>query len=127
MTDLSSTIDHPSSLTNEDIMSLIIHAASGSKETVTIKSLSEKIRQAREKKLATGTIAIRPVPNGYYSEHIAEYVALLIEGGLAEKKNPLIITPKGRKLLKQSLKEILDRDPAHAKKWLEFLNVPLSH
>ena len=127
MIDSTLSIERPLSLTNEDIMSLIIYAASGSKETVTIKSLSEQIKQAREKKLATGTIAIRPVPNGYYSEHIAEYVALLIEGGLAEKKNPLIITEKGKELLKQSLKEILDRNPTQAKKWLEFLNVPLSH
>ena len=110
-------------LTNEEVISILLHAAVLKGEQPTIRSLSEKIKQARECGLPTGTIALRPVPEGYYSEHIAEYAAILIEGGIVEKKNPLIITDEGKKWLKEFVEEIKAQKKEKVDMLLRFLQV----
>jgi hypothetical protein len=109
-------------LSNEDVMTFLFYAFADEGRTTTVKLLSEKLVEARRKKLPSGTIPIRPAPNGYYSDRIAEYAALLLEGGLAQKKNPVVITSKGRELLAQSVEEIKKRNPEQARAWLSFLS-----
>ena len=116
-----------SQLTNEDVLALIFHVASRMQKPITIPLLSELVVEARRKKLFTGTIPVRPAPDGYYSEYLAEHAALMIEGGLARKINPLVITDEGDRLLQKSLDEIKERNPEQARAWLNFLKDNLTH
>ena len=107
-------------LTNEEIMSLLVYVASRTHATMTVGMLSEMLVEARRQHLYTGSIPIRPIPNGYYSEYLAEHAALLTEAGLAQKINPLVMTREGTRLLEETIREIKERNPQQAKAWLDF-------
>lgn len=107
-------------------MTLLFYAAGQKSGSMTIRSLSEKLLEARRKNLATGTIPLRPVPDGYYSEYISEYAALLLDGGLAKRRSPFVITEKGNEVLSQSILDISHRNEQQAKAWLDFLGIHVS-
>jgi hypothetical protein len=107
-------------------MTFLFYAAGQKSGSMTIRKLSEKLLEARRKNLPTGTIPLRPVPEGYYSEYIAEHAALLLDGGLARRRSPFVITPKGNEVLSQDISEIRQRNEQQANAWLAFLGINAS-
>lgn len=107
-------------------MTFLFYAAAQKSGSMTIRSLSGKLLEARKKNLPTGTIPLRPIPDGYYSEYIAEYAALLLDGGFAKRRSPFAITDKGKEALSQSISDIRQRNDKQAKAWLDFLGIAVS-
>ena len=105
-------------------MTFLFYSAAQDSGSTTIWSLSEKLVEARRKNLPTGSLALRRVPNGFYSVTLAEYAGLLLEGGIATRKSPLKITEEGKSKLAESISEIRRRNEQQSVAWLTFLGLP---
>lgn len=121
---MSAAVSVGKRLNNNDVLALLFYSVGCEGRVTTIRKVSEELANARLNGMPTGTIAIRPDPKGYYSESIAEHSSKLLSGGLLSQKSPLRITEKGKNLLTQDVKEIIDEKGEEAKQLLNFLHAP---
>ena len=119
----ASSVKKEEQLSSEQLMATLIKSYFIGEKKPTVKELAGKLAEGARNGLKTGSLDIRRVPDGYYSENLDEFVGAMTAFQFATKRSPLDLTSEGQAFLKDLIIKASDQHPVELEKWLKFLGV----
>jgi hypothetical protein len=111
----------------EAVMAYAILAARQGGEQVLIERVSGLFAKLRESKIdEVGSVALRKVPHGLYSEDVEAFFGRLLAGAFAQARSPLDVNERGFELCSDLVDEEYEANPEALKRVAIALGFDLS-
>jgi len=105
----------------EELIAAILLSTSGS-----VSDLSRKLIELKNHGINIGYIAIRRVPEGFYSEDIDQHISYLLTYDYVRERSPTVtLSEKGRNLCEEVVKSAYKRNPDVVGRMAEVLKIDL--
>jgi hypothetical protein len=96
----------PAEISPESVMAFAILVATQANKPVLIEEVSGLFATLREKHLQdVGSVALRRIPHGLYSEDVEAFFGRLLAGGFAQAFSPLKVNARGLDLCTEMVNE----------------------
>jgi hypothetical protein len=101
----------------QTVMAMAVLDASVRKVGLQVEDISELFVDLEEK---SGTkvldVALRAVPNGFYSEDVESFVGRFLASGYATARSPIVFDESGLKVCREMVQKALRKHPDEVKK-----------
>jgi len=106
----------------DTVMAMAVLDASSSDRGLQIEDISRLFVDLEEAGVSIRDVALRSVPDGFYSEDVESFVGRFLAAGYAKARSPIKFEPAGLKVCRDMVHKAFKRNPEEVRRVASALN-----